>query len=610
MEHQPLDVLTLIFRDFNTCEFIKLRQVSISWKNIIEKAIKTKPIYCNNKFRNEHTYILRNAKIIDMQRCRQVTDEGLVNLLNVETLNLAGCSQITDSGLQYLINVQKINLSGCHRITDLALNSLTTVTHINISYCPQITLQGVKLLTKYTQIICDKHQKSLFENNVIASLDDRIEYRERPYEKLNVKCEDNYCKNKHQLSTITRNQSRKLDNQRCFLFDQIYLHPADKRDQLFLLDYQDLLPNSKLLDYQQALRRLYSNNIFNFINNIKSSNLDILIGGSTAISSVYLPLSFKPNDIDLYIKEINKDKLMLLEQIIYQTYQFKNIVVVRNQITVTWYLHLNDDTILSIQINILKITSWAEIFISNQTDLTCIGFEIKSSKFLYLSDRWNNILTSSFHYFSNILNFDNLFTITKSALKYQSRGFPCSIYPFEGQIPHLKETLYHIKNGDSCDISGPPTKSIATNFLPHVLCKYRHVENCGNKILFGSTVDNVFGNETPIPIIFFAVFKINKLLTLNTPLAQSVKTLFPSVRSYFDLTAHYSSLPSYGPLCSVTHLPFTVGIKCRFCDQFISLAHYIRQSSKKIRERSLCSHLTDSYSRSLSLDYLPLLISI
>ena len=546
--------------------------------------------------------------MVNMQGCRQLTDEGLANLSQVEILNLAQCSKITDAGLQHLTSILEINLSGCHKITNNGIASLKTATYINVSYCPHITSDAFNDLPKCVNVIRDGFN----DYNVVppgaASLA-RMNSVFHPAE-VKTKCEDNCYKDKHKLGTLTRNQSRKLDSQQGLLFDQIYSQPSEKRDELFLRDYCDLLPHSKLLDYQQALTRLYSNNIMGLINNIKANNLDVLVGGSTAISSVYLSASFKPNDIDLYMKEINKDKLMLLEKIIYCTYHFKNIVVVRNQITVTWYLQLHDDTILSIQINIFKITSWAEIFICNQTDLTCIGFEIKSCKFLYLYDRWDNILTAPVHYFSNILNFDNLFTITKSALKYQSRGFSCAIYPFDGQIPQLKERLYGIKNGESCDISGSPTKSIATNFLPHVLCKYRHVENSGNKILFGSTVDNVFGDEIPIPIIFFAVFKINKLLTLNTPLAQYVKDLFPSVRTYFDLTSNYASLPSYGSLCTVTSRPFTVGIKCRKCKEFVSLAYYIREASKKFNEKHLCEHLANSHSRSATSDCLPLLITI
>jgi hypothetical protein len=45
---------------------------------------------------------MKGVHIINLSRCKQITDKGLESLKVVHTINLTGCYQITDKGLESL----------------------------------------------------------------------------------------------------------------------------------------------------------------------------------------------------------------------------------------------------------------------------------------------------------------------------------------------------------------------------------------------------------------------------------------------------------------------------------------------------------------------------
>lgn len=591
----PIDVLSIIFRSMNTCELISLRQVSKAWREMIEQAIDSHSIYCNNKLGDDDLYILRNAKVINMRNCRQVTGKGLQHLSKVEILNLSGCHKIRDDDLKHLKNISAINLAGCYQITNAGLKHLTKANYIDLSYCPNITIAGISLYTwkPTTTLVLNKSLSNNAEIN--TNRHPILINNANCYQHIQIKPEEEVFKIP-KIVPLSLEQSQTINDYRCKLFDQIY--STDQRDKIFIKDYCDLLPCPGLNDYSTAIRRLYQNDaLIAFINNINLTDCDALIGGSTGLACVYQTASFVPGDIDLYIKEIDGDKLRAVENAIYQTFEIKNVVVVRNPITVTWYIHQKDDTVATIQVNILKITSWAELFITYHTDLTCIGYELQTGNFVYLTGRWENILHDEPHCFSNILNFDNNLGILNAATKYQSRGFNCSAsteYLKEGWKLNISDLMDEYYDIQTCDVSDSTSFSsiIAENFLPHILCKYRNVKG---KLLFGSTVDHVFGDETPVPIRYLSVSQID-----------------PNE----DLTAAYNYFNcdciqlSYGRICDTTKQLFTVGIRCPTCNYCVSLACYVAESIYKY-DKKLCNHLRDSVIFcDVKYDFLPELIII
>jgi hypothetical protein len=72
----------------------------------------------------------------------------------------------------------------------------------------------------------------------------------------------------------------------------------------------------------------------------------------------------------------------------------------------------------------LNIISWTDIFIVYHMDCVCIGYEIKSNKFVTLEQRWNNFIVNyPSVYATNLHSQDYLNSLEKSANKYRERGF-------------------------------------------------------------------------------------------------------------------------------------------------------------------------------------------
>ena len=565
MNTLPKDVLNIIYSHFNTRELIKLREVSNGWKNSVEEIMGPNTIYCNNKLCDEHMYILRNAKNIYMKLCRQVTDVGMSKLEKVERLNASGCFKLTDLAFNTPNNIIDINLSGCYLLTDKVLGLLSRVKYIDLSYCNKITTEGLKSLTNNPTVVvkeCPLISKDLDQLPITVS----IESDERVlHDKWEYKSTRSNDYNHDKIKTLDRQEAMKYDNARCILFNKIYATLATERDTQFMKNYKSLLPNLKLLDYPEAIRRLQNiPGVKQLVDNLRLCRVDTLIAGSTALSCVYKDATFKPNDLDLYVKDINKEKLCAIEQCIYKTYEFCTIVVVRGAVTMTWYIQEKNSNIVKIQVNLLKIAAWPEILVTCHTDLTCIGFEIKSREFIYMEGRWNRLLTEPVHYFTNILNMDNQRAIYYSTLKYASRGFTCSMSPMYrrdiNRIDEFKSVYFGIRTGHMSDT---PRENINSNSMLDNLEKYASFIN---EVKFSSTVDHLFGNETPIPVLCLSVTKVHEYATLH-PNDAVFKNNLVHARRYLNLQ-DVPPLP-YGKISRGQ--PYTVGIQCTTCDRYCSI---------------------------------------
>lgn len=159
--------------------------------------------------------------------------------------------------------------------------------------------------------------------------------------------------------------------------------------------------------------------------------MDCLIAGSSALCSVYLGSSWKPNDIDIYMKNINYDKIKLFDQAVRESSQLhcsgSQVILIRKCFTLNWIIFHENIVITKVQLNLLNVKSWAEIFACYHSDLVCIGYEIKETRFVCLKDRWirfcSNLDKNEPIFFTNAINFDNEQTLISAAKKYMNRSF-------------------------------------------------------------------------------------------------------------------------------------------------------------------------------------------
>ena len=72
-----------------------------------------------------------------------ITDDIISRFKNIKHLNISGCRNITNNGICDLISLNTLNISECISITDSALEKLTNLKNLNISYCDQMTNNAI-----------------------------------------------------------------------------------------------------------------------------------------------------------------------------------------------------------------------------------------------------------------------------------------------------------------------------------------------------------------------------------------------------------------------------------------------------------------------------------
>lgn len=200
-----------------------------------------------------------------------------------------------------------------------------------------------------------------------------------------------------------------------------------------------------------------------------SHELDILIGGSTPLSVVYKKSEFYPSDMDIYIKQINHDKIIILDRIIQQTISTLKhpcqYIIIRKPLTMTWVIyHAQSHTVLhKIQLCLFYMNIWSEMFTVCHSDIVSTGYDIMAQQFVLFYPRWKRLLkcmngydiengitiestksissilsfssrlrayrsystSTNTHliYFSNFLNLDTGDTLAYAGEKYHDRGF-------------------------------------------------------------------------------------------------------------------------------------------------------------------------------------------
>ena len=190
-----------------------------------------------------------------------------------------------------------------------------------------------------------------------------------------------------------------------------------------------------LHQYDDALDRLKSFNngeVGNIINVLETTGLDILISGSSCLASVMKRAShqFEPRDVDIYLKNINKEKVLLIDKCIREQYGGNQIYIVRRPLTLTWWIIGENDVVAEIQLNLLQIKSWIEVFSVYHSDMVCIGYQVLNKKFITHKIRWKNfyskMLTNEI-YITDLFSIDTISILQTVKSKYEQRGFNIKI---------------------------------------------------------------------------------------------------------------------------------------------------------------------------------------
>lgn len=585
MNSLPLELLRIITLDLTLKDLIVYRSVSTDCLKIMKRMVSFINIRCSSKITDDCLGTYKYAKNISLKMCKQITDEGLGRFRNLFKINLKSCHKITDQGLSHFrnMNINEINLSGCCKVTDVSLSYFPNVVRLNISYlnkitdsgllafsgrkfdwikcnsCNKITESGVEFLKTITKthlryLPCKVCRQTTDDNedNLIYT---QVNYRDGIFEDTFNRGDSNFRRKIERFNRIGHVASLKK------LYNDIYQTNYLARDGLYMKDYRALLPCLKLLDYESAIERLLQHPYINrLIKEFRAHNLDILIGGSFGLHCVYRSASFKPKDLDIYVKNISYDKLCTIENIIYRVFDIKEMIVTRSPIVMTWYITYKTGgsvEIYSIQLNLMKILSWPEPFITYHSEITCIGYEVLSNNFLYLVGRFDKFLVRDFTVFSNILNQDTVASLINAADKYLSRSFNSLVYAVKKEYDYSNDMSPSEANNNKL-------RYATDKFLPNLMYdKYRFATN----IQFSTSVlDLCHVSETFIKIKYLSI--VGSTQPSKIP---------KKVTDFLDLR---NVVIKRG--LKVGHRQFlTVGVECFKCMKVISLKDWMFRGNRR-----------------------------
>jgi hypothetical protein len=309
----------------------------------------------------------------------------------------------------------------------------------------------------------------------------------------------------------------------------------------------------------------YDKVIHGFKKMLLEHNFDILIGGSSLLSAVMIEPNkqFKPNDMDIYIKNITNEKIITVDEHIHKIFNPDdgfNIYIVRRSITMTWWVFKNDVFCIEIQLNLYGINSWSEVFALYHADMVCIGYDIKYDDIITYESRWLTFAESYSHnsliFMTDEYGLRNKKHISNIVSKYASRNF------------NIVGISNSVDDDDDNDMSGSANTILNDDMttkkpIDILILKYAAHDD----IFIDSNIKNLLTKiETP------------KLLQMSKPNNSQF------MDSVFDIDLCDSDnveCPVY--LCNVNLI-----MQNTACDHFVSMNAYIKQ---KINKCPLCRTL-------------------
>ena len=123
----PIEIINEILQYLTTKEICNSLLISKSFQKIfLNKKVKLNLNFFGTKIYDDYLKYFKCIHIINLSKCKQITDKGLEFLKGIYTIDLSWCNRITDNGLKFLKGVHTINLSNCNQITDKGLEFLKT----------------------------------------------------------------------------------------------------------------------------------------------------------------------------------------------------------------------------------------------------------------------------------------------------------------------------------------------------------------------------------------------------------------------------------------------------------------------------------------------------
>jgi len=365
---------------------------------------------------------------------------------------------------------------------------------------------------------------------------------------------------------------------------------SQNRDE-FLSRYKNL--TEYFVNHEQAKFILfgYYDGLFgSILSKLAEIDVDILLYGSSSLSAVLnksvFGKSFIPKDLDLCVKNITHEKIIKIDLAIKSLFPDYKIIIIRRPINLTWWVFdQNYLFVCQIQLNILNIDSWADIFITAHGDNVCIGYDVKKGEFTVLTSRWMNfVLMCQTTFMSNLTNFDSLQTLKSSMNKYEKRGFIIKgIITFD----NIKEHDDYFNNKSLSASSASASSSLSNGLYGYEATGIATTTNLNsnNATLTNDDRNDNDGEITPtnyridIYTKLASAYKlcgdivisdcVENLYDVTKPFPSMLNLLVSSEREFLDWTLNFEH-PN-GNMCCVLHCNEVIMVANRNCGHDVSL---------------------------------------
>lgn len=168
----------------------------------------------------------------------------------------------------------------------------------------------------------------------------------------------------------------------------------------------------------------------------KTSGVDFLLAGSTALSAVDSGFCGEARDLDFYAIELSSEKIDLFDRAVRRAFPESKVLLFRLPLTLNWWL-LKEKSFeaVKIQLVLLEMRSWAEFWVTCHAHMVCLGYSVARDAFLTMVPRFETFrqwtqgnLTRGYRFaFSNLLNADSNASLNRAADKYGRRGYPTRV---------------------------------------------------------------------------------------------------------------------------------------------------------------------------------------
>ena len=214
------------------------------------------------------------------------------------------------------------------------------------------------------------------------------------------------------------------------LFDYAYLTADKSRRDQALDDYENLGPQGgiDIVSHDQAISNLckIKHKLGDLIAKLPKN---LMISGSTALACVMKNSNIIPHDVDIYINDNDHDAICQIDAAIRLTYENTDIIIIRTQYTINWFLKDTEKyNYPRIQLILPPARHWSEVFSSYHCDLVCIGFLVGEKKFVYGRGRWDRFYKTGVSLATASFTDDEYAQKAYDAFdKYRSYGFDINI---------------------------------------------------------------------------------------------------------------------------------------------------------------------------------------